>query len=546
MDQKYSISSHMLKFVDNIFCSETMQAIIYRKPLLLLSILLALTSQPVLTASPGNEEFEDANITQLIAGLDSKKYEVRESCTNKLVEMGRVSLKPVAQEYFDANPEIAWRIKRILKKIATEAQEELTSLQAIGVLIALDQTLARQQWDSELNGLLTKWRENRSARAIDYLLKRGARNSPSGVQRRLFAGNFNMQQLSFGAPESTKKRTQKKKPKAPEAKPKVQTLLEIDELVEGDFEKVQDYVFRRLPAADVAEEQLVQPQIIINGRRVGIGRGATSTNWTFIEIGEGWTGDANDLKRLSEIHTLRALRFRHQNLTASELDLISSLEPLQHLGIVKSVFVGNNSVASLDLPPGLSSLELGDMNINEEVTDWLMTMTVANLTIEKCTLDPQAAKSFRELQQLVTLDLRRIRIDGKMFRSLAEISTLKRLNLSVCKFLGEDFRTFARIRPRIAVFNPVSFLGVQAQPTIGGAENWTCEIEMVVPESAADVAGVRAGDIIKAVNDDPVVTFQDLRMYISQHEVGEEMKLDIERDGEDIVLTAKLGSIENR
>ena len=483
---------------------------------------------------------------QLIAGLDSSKYSERENSTNELVKLGRVALKPVALCYFDSNPEIAWRIKRILMRIATEAREELTSLQAIGVLIAIDQTAASQQWDSELSGLLSKWRENRSARAIDYLMKQGALNSPSGVQRQLFFGNFNMQQLSFGATESPVKKTERKKNKRTSVKSKVQTLDEIDELVKGDFDSVQDYVFRRLPDSNDVQEQLVQPQVIINGRRVGMGRGAIQPNWTFVEIGEAWKGTIDDLRRLSEIHTLRGLRFRHQDLTTKELDLISELESLQHLGIVKSTFAGSNSVASLDPPPGLTSLELGDININEDIVDWLATMPLNHLTIEKCKIDSRAAEAFEALQQLVTLDLRRIRIDSKFFHSLASISSIKRLNLSVCKFLGEDFRTFARIRPRTAVFNPVSFLGVQAQPTIGGAENWTCEIEMVVPESAADVAGIRAGDIIKAVNDDPVVTFQDLRMYISQHEVGEEMKLDVERDGEDIVLTAKLGSIENR
>ena len=167
-------------------------------------------------------------------------------------------------------------------------------------------------------------------------------------------------------------------------------------------------------------------------------------------------------------------------------------------------------------------------------------------SLSDCQIEDKAADLFEDLQQLSVLDLRRIQINRRLFRKLAEISSLKRLNLAVCKFSGQDYREFSRIRPRIIVFNPVSFLGVQARQRGGPVEDWTCEIEIVVAKSAADKAGVRPGDVIEAVNGDEVVTFQDLRMYISQFEVGEKMILDVRRDGKKIELTAELGSIEDR
>ena len=475
------------------------------------------------------------NIESLISRLDAKKFNDRESATEQLIEYGHESLKPVATEYFEANPEIAWRIKRILKKIATEASEELTSLQAIGVLICLN-----QEWDNELSGLLTKWRVNRSNRAVEFLVDKGAATTPTGAHRQLVFAQFNQ--------ATTFELSGTKNPLRLSGKriPKSEALAEIDQIVAGDFESVQDFVFSRLSGEPDADVLAQQPQIFVRGQRLNLDfNNNNGQSGTFIEIGEKWEGTADDLKRLNDIHSLHSLRLVGQEFTADTLTQIEQLENLKHLGIVdaqpKSV-----SIVDIKMPPQINSLELGGITIDTEVAKWMTSISLTNLTLSKCQVRNDAAKELEKLQQLVTLDLRRIRIDRALFRTLSEITSLKRLYLAVCKFKGQDYRDFSRIRPRIVVFNPVSFLGVQARPTIGGADNWSCEIEMVVPESAADLAGVRPGDIIESVNGDDVETFQDLRMYISQHEVGEKMILSVNRAGKQIELTAELGSIEDR
>lgn len=496
---------------------------------------------PVLALDNDNDV---AEVESLIASLDDRKYAEREAATEQLVQLGSTALKPIAQKYFDASPEIVWRIRRILKQIATEAQEELTSLQAIGVLIVLDQNHA-QQLDNDLTGLLSKWRENRSSRAIEYLVSLGAKTSPSGVQRQLFLGNLRGQPLGLNAAPAG---IGQKNPlrQRTEEQSALQAQSAIDQIVSGDFESVQNFVFNRLPVANTVDEQLVRPQIIINGRQVGIGGNSNQSNWTYIEIGSTWTGKDSDLERLKDIHSLRALRFLGQELSPETQRLVSRLETLQHLGMLNSTLQSKKSIALMDIPRGLTSMELGNVIVDGSVVDWMAGIPLDSLTLERCTIKEAGAEAIKDLQQLMTLDLRRIRVDRSLFLSLAEVTSLKRLNLSVCRFKGDDYRMFARIRPRIAVFNPVSFLGVQARPTGGFAENWSCEIELVVADSAADKAGVRAGDIIEAVNGEDVVSFQDLRMYISQYEIGEKMKLSVERSGKKIELVARLGDIEDR
>jgi S1-C subfamily serine protease len=69
----------------------------------------------------------------------------------------------------------------------------------------------------------------------------------------------------------------------------------------------------------------------------------------------------------------------------------------------------------------------------------------------------------------------------------------------------------------------------------------------VDPGSSADQAGLQPssngkGDVITAIDGQPMKTFDDLANYIDQKQVGDEVKLTVHRDGKDIELTAKLES----
>lgn len=61
-------------------------------------------------------------------------------------------------------------------------------------------------------------------------------------------------------------------------------------------------------------------------------------------------------------------------------------------------------------------------------------------------------------------------------------------------------------------------------------------VEAVVPESAAAIAGVAAGDIIVALDDTPIVENFDLIYAVKQHVSGDRSKLTIERNGERLEL----------
>jgi hypothetical protein len=82
----------------------------------------------------------------------------------------------------------------------------------------------------------------------------------------------------------------------------------------------------------------------------------------------------------------------------------------------------------------------------------------------------------------------------------------------------------------------VPFLGVSMQPRASRVI-----VSGVVAESAADRAGLRRGDVIKSLEGTAVKEPADLMEVLGGLEVGEEIDLDIERDGKPVALKATLG-----
>jgi membrane protease YdiL (CAAX protease family) len=70
------------------------------------------------------------------------------------------------------------------------------------------------------------------------------------------------------------------------------------------------------------------------------------------------------------------------------------------------------------------------------------------------------------------------------------------------------------------------FLGINGEPTDGG-----CRVTQVAPGSGADEAGLRAGDVITAVEGRRVANIQDVAALVRQHRPGERVGVDFIRDG---------------
>ncbi|EOD80427.1 serine endoprotease DegQ [Grimontia sp. AD028] len=65
-------------------------------------------------------------------------------------------------------------------------------------------------------------------------------------------------------------------------------------------------------------------------------------------------------------------------------------------------------------------------------------------------------------------------------------------------------------------------------------------VSQIVPDSAAEKAGIEAGDIIVSVNGKEIRSFGELRAKIATLGAGKDVKLGIIRDGKEKIVTAKL------
>ena len=68
-------------------------------------------------------------------------------------------------------------------------------------------------------------------------------------------------------------------------------------------------------------------------------------------------------------------------------------------------------------------------------------------------------------------------------------------------------------------------------------------INNITADSPAEKAGLKRGDAILSINDRPITSLQDLRLFVSQLAPGTEVKVKTFREGKERVSTIKLTSL---
>jgi putative serine protease PepD len=87
--------------------------------------------------------------------------------------------------------------------------------------------------------------------------------------------------------------------------------------------------------------------------------------------------------------------------------------------------------------------------------------------------------------------------------------------------------------PRLGISAPRSVLS--DRPSEG------VRIGAVEPNSPADRAGLRAGDIIIAIDNKPMRAFEDIAGYLDSKGIGDKVTIKVQRDGRELTLNATLG-----
>jgi S1-C subfamily serine protease len=110
--------------------------------------------------------------------------------------------------------------------------------------------------------------------------------------------------------------------------------------------------------------------------------------------------------------------------------------------------------------------------------------------------------------------------------------------LMACAGTGEDAPAEAQegMEPSAVQYGGIPWLGIEFDEDARPAT-----IAMVVPGSPAEEAGLQAGDIVHAMGGISVPDFFDKSKNTETYAPGDEFTLDIERDGERMQVTARLG-----
>jgi membrane-associated protease RseP (regulator of RpoE activity) len=85
-----------------------------------------------------------------------------------------------------------------------------------------------------------------------------------------------------------------------------------------------------------------------------------------------------------------------------------------------------------------------------------------------------------------------------------------------------------------------AFLGVTTQPAPSGQQG--AQVGTVQTGSPADQAGLKAGDVITAVDGNAVASPQELRQRIVSHQPGDQVTITYTRAGASAQATVKLGT----
>lgn len=85
-----------------------------------------------------------------------------------------------------------------------------------------------------------------------------------------------------------------------------------------------------------------------------------------------------------------------------------------------------------------------------------------------------------------------------------------------------------------------AYLGVASEPTTDGQPG--AVITKVEPGSAADIAGLETGDVVVAIDGEPIKQGSDLAARISTKSPGDRLQVEVERDGATTTIEVTLGA----
>lgn len=164
---------------------------------------------------------------------------------------------------------------------------------------------------------------------------------------------------------------------------------------------------------------------------------------------------------------------------------------------------------------------------------------IRQVQIRDAELSAEAIEQLGKLKRIDLLELLFVQIGDEAadLAAIAELPLRHTLVLTGTEFDEADVEKLAMQLPGLEItFSRGGFLGVQCQPT--GID---CQVQSVLPNSAADRANIQPRDVIVKLGDHKIQRFADLQKAVRRYTPEDKLEVTIVREGRQLVLPIQLG-----
>ncbi|XZE55217.1 PDZ domain-containing protein [Planctomycetaceae bacterium SH139] len=183
----------------------------------------------------------------------------------------------------------------------------------------------------------------------------------------------------------------------------------------------------------------------------------------------------------------------------------------------------------------------GETVCDETIAAIVKLPKLVDIQLRDAKLSAAGLKKLAELERINTLELLFVDVGGpdEDLFAMAELPLRNTLVLTATKFVPEDVDALeGNFEGLEIIYSRGGFLGVQCSQA-----DLACVVRVVVPDSAADRAGVRPGDVILSLGEHPITRFADLQVAVRQHAPSEPMEVVVQRFGRQEKLKVELGRL---
>ena len=522
---------------------------------LLVSICIAFvgfSTVPCLATSgvQGSSRTQAVEVQQLIEQLSQTDFDQRESAEQQLVEIGSPAVDQLIGTLQDCKPDVCSRVKRILQAVAGKCDEESLFKVLAALRIRFDVSDQRikpllNRWAIQSRtAVVDRWREQGAIvvdpfgneAAMDDLDEREKRIAAQGIFR-IDGGVIEVMgnDAKKSSPRPSESSPRAKQPDRRAARQPIAKRLQL--VLDGSLQKNKELVLNSSQGATGFEKSLsrlqAQPVSVI--------------------IGENWQGDfsAFDLARTQSTLLVNSFEIQKKIINDSLLSVLDK-HPVTSLTLNDCTVAAN---VKGTLPSGLQSLVIENSDNSIKLLELIASGGSSRLRqvgFKNSEFGKDQTIALSGFPGLSQIELEGLDLEQDAFEGLASLRWLNQVEINGCKFPAEAFLKFQRERRNVVVnFKAKAFLGVSGNRDLvfrrGGdlpiesGDGAGCVITTVIPDEAADRAGMEVGDVVLSFDGQKIGSFRSLQIVIAQCDIGEEVPIEIRRDGKEQTLKVKMG-----